>query len=204
LNYAIAGAAPMAIVLSGPVASGKSTLATRLSTELGWEQLSSDRIRKELAHVPLRVRTAALQRRKLYSDEMTKRTYAALGQRAVERLREGKGVIVDATFGHRRYRDSFREVLARIGSDYCFLELQTARAVIKRRLAARTHSTTEISDARLEDFPELITRYQPPREVPPCHRLRVPTKDDIEATISTILRGLAARQSELRVSLSPA
>ncbi|HEX5177209.1 MAG TPA: AAA family ATPase [Chthoniobacteraceae bacterium] len=205
LNYAIAGASPMAIVLSGPVASGKSALATRLSAELGWEQLSSDRVRKELAHVPLHGRGTPSQRRKLYADEMTKRTYAELSQRAVEKLREGKGVVLDATFGNSKYRDDLRALLGRIGSDYCFLALQTSRPVIKRRLAARTHSTTEISDARLDDFPELITRYNPPGEVPRSHRLRVSTKDDVETTMSIILRGLAERKAErLHVSHSSA
>lgn len=58
LQYTAAGSQPLVLVVMGRIASGKSTLARTLAAELGWPIYSSDRLRKQLAGVPLYERTA--------------------------------------------------------------------------------------------------------------------------------------------------
>jgi aminoglycoside phosphotransferase family enzyme len=65
LQYAVCGSEPMVLIIMGRAGSGKSTLAHALGGELGWDIFSADRVRKELAGVPLHVRGGARDRRKL-------------------------------------------------------------------------------------------------------------------------------------------
>ena len=73
-RYAVAGSTPMVVIVMGRIASGKSTLAKQLASELGWPIFSSDEIRKTLAGLPLTVRTPPELREEVYSDHMTHRT----------------------------------------------------------------------------------------------------------------------------------
>ncbi len=78
LRYAVCGSKPTVLIVMGRVGSGKSTLARAAGDILGWKVFSSDRVRKELAGVPLHRRGGTEIRRRLYAPAMTDRTYAAL------------------------------------------------------------------------------------------------------------------------------
>src|SRR6266480_3489584 len=75
LQYAVAGSESLVLVVMGRVGTGKTTIAKQLASELGWRIFSSDEIRKTLACVPLTERTPPELRDKLYSEQMTMRTY---------------------------------------------------------------------------------------------------------------------------------
>ncbi len=198
LQYAVCGSEPMVLIVMGRVGSGKSTLARALGRELGWELFSADRIRKELAGVPLHVRGGAAERRRLYAEKMTDRTYAALAHHVADELRQRPGTILDATFGSRHRRDQLRRTLERAGVGYCFIEIHASTATLKKRLAARAQSAGEISDARLEDFAKLDRAYEPPDELAPRHFIAVKTARTTEAVVVATLKRLAddrARQT---------
>ena len=195
LQYAIRGSEPMVLIVMGRAGSGKSTLARSLRRELDWEVFSSDRTRKELGGVPLHVRGAEPERRRLYSKAMSDKTYAALARHAAAQARQQRSVILDATFGSRRRRDQLRKVLARAGVDYCFFETRAATATIKHRLEERERSAGEISDARLDDLPLLTRTYERPTELESQHFLAVKTARTCEAVVLATLRALAQRGS---------
>jgi len=135
--------------------------------------------------VPLRARGDAVARRRLYAPRMSDRTYAALARLARAELRAGRGVILDATFGSRERRDDLRRGFDRAGVEYCFVEARAPAATIGRRLAARAHSRTEISDARLDDWPALDRALAAPRENAAGHLVRVKTAPPREAGAPT-------------------
>ncbi len=193
LRYAVCGSEPMVLIVMGRVGSGKSTLARALGRELGWEVFSSDRIRKELAGVPLYARGRASERRRLYSPAMTTRTYATLARHAVEEVRQHRGAVVDATFASRRRRDQFRRTLMRTGVAYCFVETRVATATIRNRLKERAHSAGAISDARLDDFPILDAAYERPDELDQRHSFAVKTARTAEAVVVATLKALTLR-----------
>ena len=140
LQYAVSGSEPMVLIVMGRVGSGKSTLARALGRELGWEIFSADRIRKELAGVPLDIRGGAKERRRLYAEKMTDRTYAALASHAADEMRQLRRFILDATFASRLRRNRLRKTLERKGVEHCFIEIQAPAATLKKRLAARARS----------------------------------------------------------------
>ena len=115
LGYAIAGAQPLILVVMGRVGTGKSTMAKRLASEFDWLVFSSDGTRKTLAGVPLTQRTPSELRAKIYSAQMTRRTYrkligdglAAIGcsrGRRPRPLQPHHAVILDATFSTQALR----------------------------------------------------------------------------------------------------
>jgi uncharacterized protein len=174
LQYAVCGSKPTVLIVMGRIASGKSTLAHALGRELGCEVISSDRVRKELAGVPLYERDEK-SARLLYSEAMTKETYKILFQCAASQLDRHASVILDATFGRRQHRDELSRLLDSKGATYRFIEAQAPDEVLKRRLEQREGATHEISDARLENFETLTRSYEEPSEVRFDHCLRIAT-----------------------------
>lgn len=195
LRYATGGSEPQVLIVMGRAGSGKSTLARSLGRELGWEVYSSDRVRKELAGVPLYTRGGEAERRRLYARSMTDRTYAALVRGALAEVRQGRGAVVDATFARRLQRDRFCRALQRGEAAFCFVELRAAQTTLRRRLAARSRLRNEMSDARLEDFPALQRAYESPVELDPAQFFTVRTAQTSEAVVVAALEELAARRS---------
>ena len=177
----------------GRIGTGKSTVAKQLASELDWPVFSSDEIRKTLAGVPLDVRTAPELRDKVYSDEMTDRTYEKLLENGLAALATHSGVIFDATFSSRRKREQLRNECAKTGIHLQVIELAADREEIQKRLKARGETVAEVSDARLEDFEKLSAGYEAPSEV--ADLIRVSTADGVLDTVRALLLCLAEKQS---------
>jgi uncharacterized protein len=204
LRYAIAGSEPLILVVMGRVGTGKSTIAKRLASELDWPVFSSDEIRKTLAGVPLTRRTPPELRDKIYSAQMTRRTYtklledgfAAIGCSRGRRPRlfqPHKGVILDATFSTRALRKVLRDECKKANVPFRFIELEVDPSEIKKRLKVRDEKTAEASDARLEDFDKLNAGYEPPSELAP-DLIRVSTTTSVSDSVKAIFQCLADQQ----------
>lgn len=198
LRYAVCGSQPMVLIVMGRIASGKSTLAKSLGRELDWNVFSSDLLRKRLAGVPRHKRVVKATRRRLYSEDMTNKTYEALLQEAVEQTRKRRSVILDATFGHQRHRDRLRRKLVAVGVVFRFVEARATDDAVRRRLKQRDGKAGEISDARIEDFEVLSGSYEPPSELSPRELVSVNTwKVPSEVTTIEVLKVLATRSAML-------
>src|SRR5581483_5016100 len=101
---------PLAIVVAGPPASGKSTLANELGRRFGLAVLSSDRTRKRLAGIGATERGG----RELYTAALSAQTYRTLGSSAAAIRDGGAGVVLDATCGTASDR---AELLGTLGGD---------------------------------------------------------------------------------------
>jgi predicted kinase len=183
----------MVAIVMGRAASGKSTLARSLGRELDWEVFSSDYLRKNLAGVPLYKRCGPAIRRRLYSKAMTRKTYDALFQSAIDRSKEQSNLIIDATFTSRQHRDELGQKLGALGVAYCFIETQVSEETLKKRLIEREGTTNEVSDARLEDFEMLTQSYEVPAEIGKRHLIAVQTDRPLETTVVETLKALAQR-----------
>lgn len=199
LQYCISGSKPMVLIVMGRIASGKTTLACKLSMELGWDHLSSDWIRKEMAGFPLFERTPEAVRVGLYSKRATKRTYKKMLQAAVEQIRLGRSVIVDATFARPEHRAQFKRRLARAGIHFLFAETSASNRTIQQRLRDRDRGQIEISDARLEDFEKLAGLYNPPTELGRTELIRIKGKVPPLMRVLSMLAERQARQGANRL-----
>jgi aminoglycoside phosphotransferase family enzyme/predicted kinase len=193
LRYATIGSEPCFLVVMGRIATGKSTVAKQLASELGWPIFSSDKIRKTLAGLPLTVRTPPGLREEVYSDQMTDQTYEQLLKKGLAAVNIDGGVVLDATFASRAKRDFLREHCATVGFRLQVIELEADRDQIAKRLKTRDESTAEVSDARLEDLDKLSAAYQPPLELPGVITVST-AASNLDAVRAVLLR-LAERQS---------
>jgi aminoglycoside phosphotransferase family enzyme/predicted kinase len=190
LRYAIIGSGPAVLAVMGRIATGKSHLAAALASELDWPVYASDRVRKQMAGVPLLNRGNDRDRRALYSKGMTSKTYAALFAAAGQRVRAGAGMILDATFGRQTQRRQLLRRLKRRGVVVRFVESQVNDATLRRRLAHRGLQKGEMSDARLEDFEVLTAQYEPPNELGPKERIAVNSGGAPEKALARVLKAL--------------
>jgi uncharacterized protein len=194
LQYAVSGSDPLMLVVMGRVGTGKTTVAKQLASELLWPVFSSDEIRKTLAGVPLMERTGAELREKIYSDQMTKRTYKKLSQNGLRALPRHGGGVLDATFSNHTNRDFLRKQCTDAGVRLQIFELNVALEEVKRRLKARDNSAVETSDARLEDFEKLNAAYEPPLELAP-NLIKISASGAVTDTVQSVLLRLAEKQS---------
>lgn len=191
LRYALGGSSPRVWVCMGRVASGKSALADALGRETGWRVVSSDRVRKSLAGVPLTVRGGQEERARLYSVEMTQRVYDELWRVAQSEVEQGRSVILDATFSLRAQRDAMRQK----GGLITWIVAEAGDSMTLRRLRERENGGGVVSDARVEDQAALNSRFEPPDELPAGEWLRITTESETETTLERLMVEIATRNA---------
>ena len=194
LRYATTGSEPVLLVVMGRIGTGKTTVASQLAREFDWPLFSSDQIRKALSGVPLRVRTAPELRAKVYSKQMTKETYQNLLRNGLAAVASHGGVVLDATFSSRTYRDLLHAECARAHVPFQVIELEADYQEVANRLRARNATAGEISDARPEDLDRLSAAYEPPSELAP-NLIRITTAGAVSDTLRAVLLRLAEKQS---------
>lgn len=128
------------VLVGGAPGTGKTTVARALGAANGWEVVSSDVTRKDLAGLPRAPAAAVPFETGAYAPEASDRVYAAMLDAAAERLAMGVPVVLDASWGAAPRRTAARELAARHGAlaveIRCSLPAAEAAARIARRKAA--------------------------------------------------------------------
>lgn len=197
LRHALFGSKSMMICVMGRVGTGKSTLAQALGRVFNWPIISTDFIRKKLAGVPSYVRVDPEERKQLYSQAMSDRTYASMIESGLDALGACRGAVLDATFGRLADREALMNAVWSRSGEVFFIELTAIPAVIRERLAERERRLDIVSDARLEDIDHLYARYQPPDELSSDVIVRHDGSRPIDSIINELLVGLAERHVRL-------
>lgn len=165
---------PALIITSGLIGSGKSFLAEKLSGELSCRLLSSDKIRKGLAGIPLTTPKFEEYGRGIYSTDFTQRTYEALFRKAKQNLINGRRVIIDASFSRREEREMARQLAGEMGVEFYLIETKCSQEEIKRRLGQR-HKGPSVSDGRLEIYRKQRLDFEEIDEIPARSHIVVET-----------------------------
>ncbi len=174
-RYAGPAVPPAIVVVAGQIASGKSTLARLLADRTGFALHSSDRTRKALAGFAPTDRATGVAHERLYSVELTERTYEALFAAAERELAAGRGAVLDATFAERRWRERALAVAARLRRPFRYVECRADEATTLARLAERSQRSDEPSDATAEIYRERRGSFEPSHEMPAANALRLDT-----------------------------
>jgi hypothetical protein len=149
---------PCLVLIGGLPGTGKSMLTGRLQDRAGFERISTDAVRKELAGVQAGEPASAQFGEGIYTDEWNGRTYAACLERAEALLFEGKRVLVDASFREERRRRVFLDAAQRLGVPGLFLLCESDPDVVKSRLDRRAG---DMSDADWEIYRESAAKWEP-------------------------------------------
>jgi len=144
---------PCLILVGGLPGTGKSTLARGLAAAANVTVIRSDEVRKELAGVPVTKPCA-----ECYTPEWTERTYSECWRRAVGLLKDGRRVIVDATFADEGRRGSFLYTARKQGVPAVLLICRADPAVARERLRARRG---DASDADERVYGQMAATWQP-------------------------------------------
>ncbi len=144
----------MLTLVSGLPGSGKSFFASRLAERLNAAYINSDRVRRELLATGK------------YSFEDKFRIYRHMAERAVKLVRQGKDVVVDATFYHQSMRDLFMEAALQNQCPVRFIMIEASEELVKERLSRpRTDSEADLGvyqtiKARFEEFTQPYLRLE--------------------------------------------
>jgi uncharacterized protein len=152
----------LALIVCGPAASGKSTLAHELAERSGLAVIASDQVRKRLAGVAPDERA----RPEHYSAKFTRATYAALGEQARARLAGGEGVILDATCRTAEQRAVLLGATDGFAGRVLLVQCRVSLATAMRRARERMREPGRVSDATPEVAEAQYAEMQAPSELP--------------------------------------
>lgn len=163
----------MIVVVTGLPGSGKSFFASRLSTAIHAEYISSDRLRKKM----IERRTYSTEEKELVYDEMLKQVRKA--------VKQNKSLVLDATFYKTETRNKFTEEIKDAGT-IVIIEIIAGEALIKERM----RTPREDSEADFTVYKVIQQQWEPIREQ---HLILQSTNDNIESMLKTAINYLHSK-----------
>ena len=97
----------------------------------------------------------------LYTDSATEQTYAHLAVLADRILQAGYPVLVDATFLDGRKRRDLYDVARRHDAPFHILSFRASEDALRRRVAERSETGADASDATLNVLQDQLNRREP-------------------------------------------
>ena len=188
-SYASRGR-PALVAVCGLAGTGKSTVSRMLQCRTGFELLNSDRIRKHVAGVPQAFHGDTPYGAGIYSPAFDRLTYHALFAEAAGRLRDGCGVIIDATFKRPEDRGTALATARQFGMPVLFVECRADQRETLRRLRERTGAARGPSDATEEVYLCQRREFVPINELSPRQHLVVDTTEGAESILLCIENSL--------------
>jgi len=127
----------------------------------------------------------------IYSDEVSRRTYAMALEIALEKLRTAGAVIIDGSYKSREERARAFEAARRAGAGAFLVECTCPEATVEARLRARESHGGDISDGRWEIFQAQRRDFETIDEIPAGSRIVVDTSLDAGENALAVLKRLS-------------
>jgi uncharacterized protein len=183
--------APGLICFGGLIASGKSTLARAIASELHCPHIDSDGTRKRLHGVDPWTPLVSAPFNGAYTPDETGRTYGRVHDLARIVLDSGRTAVVDASFSSRSWRQRFAELARACGCPISFVECHADETVTKQRLLRRA-DVASVSDGRLATLDSIRHAYEPIADGELPRILRCDTSQSDDGARDQVLRFLAS------------
>jgi predicted kinase len=169
---------PELVLICGTVGSGKSSVARQLARSGHGISITSDRVRKILAGLPVASHRKTAPDQGLYRPDRKDDVYRALLERAEPVLESGRNAILDASFSRRRWRTQARAWAKERGIRIRLVEVRCDPEVALSRLRERERLGADPSDAGPDFLPVSRERFEPPDEWPENERLVIRSDED--------------------------
>jgi hypothetical protein len=151
---------PALIVTCGLPGSGKTTFSQIALERLGAIRLRSDVERKRMFGLSPLADSRASIGVDLYSEEITRRTYARLLELARMLLLEGYTVIVDAAFPRQEERELFHRLAAEQRVRFVIAAIEASTESLRARILQRHRTANDASEADVEVLEKLLLSRQ--------------------------------------------
>ncbi|MCP3984501.1 MAG: AAA family ATPase [bacterium] len=175
------------IATTGPVASGKSTIAHALALRIGAPRVVADTVRDVLLDIPSDPRGPEREReihealwRRAFEPDFEDRVYRAVLNRADDVLSSGRPVVLDACMPTCARRREVGELAAAHRAPLWFVECQPSQAVLRNRLTERNIRDGCNSPAWETIAGHLTERWEPWSSAEPGHHLLLDTGQPVE------------------------
>ncbi len=177
-------------VFFGLIASGKSTVAEAFALRHQRLYLNTDRVRKQLAGIAATERRSDGRNQGIYSPEYTERTYRAMLDAAVTRIRQGKDVVLDGSYSRKSDRANVLECGASLGADVRFIFCHCSEKEVQRRLELRSRDPLAVSDGRWEIYLKQKEHFEQPNELEENQLLLLDTEAEPDLLLTILTRWL--------------
>jgi aminoglycoside phosphotransferase family enzyme/predicted kinase len=184
------GLPPFVVLTCGLPGTGKSHFAREVARAFGAGHLKSDVVRKELSGLAPTEHWKGGFLEGPYRPELTEETYAALRDRATEAVREGRRVVVDATFSRRAWRDGLRAAAREAGAACAVVHVTCPEEVVRARMAARARDAAEPSDADFAVYRKARETFEAPLAPDLVHDGTAPAGPTLDALVDVLARSL--------------
>lgn len=190
-SYAARPAKKTLILVAGLMGTGKSVFARALAPLLGAEIVQTDAVRKDMLRIPATEHRYEGFGEGIYSNEVSRRTYAMALEIALEKLRTAGAVIIDGSYKSREERARAFEAARRAGTGAFLVECTCPEATVEARLRARESHGGDISDGRWEIFQAQRRDFETIDEIPAGSRIVVDTSLDAGENALAVLKRLS-------------
>jgi len=172
LRCARADSKPFLLITCGPSGAGKSFMSERLCGILGAIRVRSDAERQR----------RALPGENQYSAFARHRTYMRMETNADKILQSGYPVIVDATFIRKEDRQQFWHLANDRQVPFGILWLNAPKQVLKRRVALRSATGTDASEANVDVLERQLQEVEPLSPAEQEFALELDTSSEFDAS----------------------
>ncbi|MCX5848036.1 MAG: AAA family ATPase [Deltaproteobacteria bacterium] len=179
---------PVLILTAGLMGSGKSYQARALTARLGAEIIRTDILRKDSFNIKPTERRFEDFGQGIYSDDISRLIYDKAYDLAAQKIKQGKAVIIDASFKRRAERQKAMEMARKLGVRFYILECICSDEITKNRLEKRMREKDNASDGRWELFQEQKNDFDTINEVPADSHFIIDTSVEPETTRQKIIR----------------
>lgn len=178
----------------GLIATGKSTVAQSFAAVRGLTYYNSDVVRKELAGLaPTASRKDSVDQG-IYTKEFSRRTYDALLSRAENDIRQGRGVVLDASYQEKSERELVRGLASKLGCRVYFVLCTCPEDEMKRRMEARAKDPNAVSDGRWEIYLKQKERFAAPDELSERELITLSTAMPVQEILANLSTQLEAKK----------
>ncbi len=189
-EYACRMEKPALIITAGLMGTGKSALSKVLASHLGAEIIRSDVLRKELLHIAPTSRHYEDFGKGIYAEDISHITYAKALEMASEILKNGKAVIVDASYKKRKDRQDAYDMAKKLSADFYLLECVCPEEIVKARLERRKSKSAEVSDGRWEIYLAQKADFEQVLDIPPENHIVIDTSKERETYLNNVISQL--------------
>lgn len=179
---------PVLMLTAGLIGSGKSYQARHLAQRLGAEVIRTDVLRKELLNIAPAEKHHESFGQGIYASDITRKTYEKAVQLASEIIKQGKPVIIDASFKNRSDRALVVDLAEKLRVSLYVIECICPDNIVKSRLEKRMLESDNPSDGRWEILQEQKKQYEEINEIPDGGYFKVDTSLQPEILRQNIIR----------------